>query len=402
MKKSLLIFALFFLFFPGFSQTFTALNSGTGNQLNGTRFLSGNKGIVVGDGGKILMTTNGLNWSHKISGVPTDLKDVEYINPTTIIVVGDGGTILKSTNGGMGWTPINSGTPEMFYSLCVNGTDVYACGQNGVILKSTDEGDSWTDVSPGTGGHVFEMFFTSPTTGYAVGTQAYIHKTTNGGASWTTTYDYDSGISEDFQLRSIYFTDANNGYIVGKNSFANQAILVRTTNGGATWIPQVVLGTHYVDIKFSSSDIGYIISQNETWNTSAIFRTIDGGANWTLQSSIPKAQTDIAFPSANVGYTCGLNGTIFKSININLGIEDFESDQALSVYPNPSTGKITISFDSSVPAKDLITELYSASGERLILQSNTGSLDISNIPSGVYLLKVQNETSFWTKKVIKE
>ena len=348
------------------------------------------------------MTANGLNWSHKISGVITDLKDVEYINPTTIIVVGDGGTILKSTNGGMGWTPINSGTSEMFYSLCVNGTDVYACGQNGVILKSIDEGDSWTDVSPGTGGHVFKMFFTSPTTGYAVGTQAYIHKTTNGGASWTTTYDYDSGISEDFQLRSIYFTDANNGYIVGKNSFATQAILVRTTNGGATWIPQVVLGTHYVDIEFLNSDTGFILSQNPGSNMSVIFKTINGGTTWNFQTTLPKAQTDIAFPSFNVGYTCGLNGTIFKSTNINLSIEDLENGTELSVYPNPSAGKITISFDSSMPTDNLMIELYSASGERLILQSNTGSLDISNIPSGVYLLKIQSETSSWTKKVIKE
>lgn len=402
MKNTLLIFVSFFLSSSLFGQTFSALTSGVGNELYGIEFLSDNKGIAVGDGGKILMTTNGMNWGQKISGTTADLKDVKYINPTTIIAVGDWGTILKSTNGGMGWTSIYSGTTERLFSICVNGSDIYTCGHNGVILKSTDEGNSWSSINPGQGAHIFDVFFTSSTVGYAVGNDAYIHKTTNGGLSWTTLYDFDSGISADFQLRSIYFTDANNGFIVGKNLIENQAIIIRTTNGGTTWTPQIVYGASYVDIKFVNNNVGFIVNQNLNSYVSGIQKTTDGGINWTWLTIIPKVQNDIAFSNSGVAYTCGFNGSIFKSTNINLGIDDLENNQALSVYPNPSSEKITITLDSSMISENLTIHIYSFSGEELTSQSNTGTIDISNFPTGIYVLKVQNETTSWTKKLIKE
>lgn len=402
MKKILLIFVSFLLFNTSFSQTFTALNSGVGNQLHGIKFLSDNKGIAVGDGGKILMTTSGVNWAQKISGITAGLKDVEYINATTIIAVGDGGTIVKSTNGGMGWTSIYSGTSEMLHSVCVNGTDIYTCGQNGVILKSTDEGNSWSFISPGQGAHIFDIFFTSPTVGYAVGNDAYIHKTTNGGLTWTTLYDFDSGISANFQLRSIYFTDADHGFIVGKNLIENQGIIIRTTNGGTTWIPQIVYGVSYVDIEFVNNNVGFIVNQNLNSYVSGISKTTDGGISWTWLTVIPKVQNDIAFSNSGVGYTCGFNGSIFKSTNINLGLDDLENNQPLSVFPNPSSEKITITLDSSITSENLTVHICSTSGEELISQSNTGTIDISDFPSGIYFLTVQNETTSWTKKIIKE
>lgn len=398
MKKALYIFASFFIINSLSAQTYTQLNSGTGNQLNGVRLLSDNKGIVVGDGGKILTTTNGLNWQHRISGVTTNLKDVEYINPNTIIVVGDWGTILKSTNGAMGWTPKNSGTSEMLYSVCVNGSDIYACGQNGVILKSTDEGDSWTAINPGPGAHIFDVFFTSPTVGFAVGNDGYIFRTLNAGTNWQT---YDLGISTDFQLRGIDFTDPNNGFIVGKNLVQNQSIIIRTTDGGGTFVPQILYAAPYIEIKFLDANTGFLLTQNLNSNTGAIMKTTNGGNTWDYLTGFSKSQTCMAFSGFNVSYTCGYNGSIFKSTNMNLSIEDLEDEQAISVYPNPSSEKIFINLDSSFQSDHLTIELYTISGDKIISSTDT-SVDISEIPSGTYLIKIQSETSLWTKKIIKE
>lgn len=399
MKKAFLITASFFVIHSLFSQTFTALNSGTGNQLNGMSFLSDTKGTIVGDGGKILMTTNGVNWVHRISGVITNLKDVEYINSSTIIVVGEGGTILKSTNGGLQWTSINSGVINALTSVFVNGSNVYACGFDGVILKSTDEGESWAEVDPSYGDHLFEICFLSPTIGYTVGLNASILRTTNGGNSWTTV---NTGISTDFQLRGIFFKDINNGFIVGKSLVSNQSVILRTINGGLTWTSQIVYGVHYIDIEFLSNDVGFVLSQNLNSNTSLIYSTTDGGANWNFQSSIAYAQADMFFPSFNAGYTCGSNGSIFKTTNISLGIEDLESDPNLSIYPNPCKDQITISFDSSIYSENFIINIYSISGERLISKTNAGEIDVSQFPSGVYILKIQDGFNSWTKKIIKE
>ena len=98
MKKILFIFTFFFLSHSVFAQTFTALNSGTINKLRGIDFITNTKGVAVGDGGKIITTSNGLNWVQRTSGVTGDLTDVKYINPTTIIAVGSWGTMVKSTD----------------------------------------------------------------------------------------------------------------------------------------------------------------------------------------------------------------------------------------------------------------------------------------------------------------
>lgn len=399
-KKTLLLNIFFSLFFSLFSQNFSALNSGTGSQLNGIHFVNDIKGVAVGNGGEILTTSNGINWIPRNSGVPSNLTDVKYINSNTIIAVGFYGTILKSTNSGLNWSTIYPGGSYHLLSVYINGTDLYATGQNGVIIKSTDEGTTWNSVNPGTGGHIFKVFFTSAMIGYAVGNNGYIHKTTNGGTSWT--YNFDTSISADFQLRSIYFTDVNNGYIVGRNSFTNESIFIRTTDGGTTWIPEIVYGTYYVDIEFLNSDTGFIISQNESSNTGVIFKTINGGISWTFLCSISKSLTDITFPSINVGYTCGFNGIIYKSTNIALDVEELESDQALSVYPNPSSEKIEMILHPSINIGILTIQFYSISGEKLISQLYADSIDISKIPAGVYFLKIQNETNSWTKKIIKE
>ena len=398
MKNILLVAILFFLLSPLFSQTFTAMDIGSiGEHLNGIHFVSNNKGVVVGNGGQILITSDGSNWVPRTSGVTADLSDVKYLDSNTIIAVG-WGIVIKSTDSGLSWSPIYPGGAYNLLSVYVNGTDLYATGQNGVIIKSIDEGDSWTSVSPGTGAHIFKLCFASPTVGFAVGNDGYIHKTTNGGASW----DYDDTPS-DFQLRSVYFTDADNGYIVGRSLVANVSIFMRTANGGATWSSEFVYGANYIDIEFLSNEIGFIIGQNEG-NVGAIFRTIDGGVSWNFLETTSRSLTDITFSNLNagVGYICGFNGSIYKSTNIVLDVEILENDDVLSIYPNPTFDKVTILLHPSIKSKyHLLIQVYSISGKKLISTENTDFIDFSEMPAGVYIMNVQNDTNHWTKKIIK-
>lgn len=402
MLKSLFSCILIFLSLTTFSQSFSPLNSGTINQLNGIHFISNTKGVAVGNSGTVLTTSNGTNWVARNSGINKNLVDVKFINSTTVIAVGWSGAMIKSTNSGLNWSTVYPGGSYHLNSLYVNGPDLYATGQNGIIIKSTDEGDSWTLVSPGTGNHIFDIFFTSQMTGYAVGNQAYIHKTTDGGASWSTTYSFQSGISENFQLRSVYFTDADNGYIIGKNLVQNESIFLRTTNAGVSWTQQIVYFTSYVEIEFLDGNTGYIISQNENSNSGRIYKTINGGDNWSFLTSIPKSPTDLTFPSLSVGYVCGFSGIIYKSTDIDLGINDLGNEQGLSIYPNPVNDKINISIDSTINTENLCFEIYSVSGEKLISHSNLEAIDVSGIPAGIYFLKVKNETISRMKKFIKE
>ena len=76
--------------------------------------------------------------------------------------------------------------------------------------------------SSGTTNTLFAVSFTDPNTGTAVGNGGTILRTTDGGATWVS---QSSGTTNS--LRGISFTDANTGTAVGLSG-----TILRTTNGG--------------------------------------------------------------------------------------------------------------------------------------------------------------------------
>ena len=81
---------------------------------------------------------------------------------------------------------------------------------------------------------IFSLAFPSPNTGYATGDGVasgggLIVKTSDGGNTWVPQV---SGVLN--HLTSIYCLDNNTCYAVGRNG-----TIIKTTDGGITWLPQV-------------------------------------------------------------------------------------------------------------------------------------------------------------------
>jgi Secretion system C-terminal sorting domain len=83
-----------------------------------------------------------------------------------------------------------------------------------------------------------------------------------------------------------------------------------------------------------------------------------------------------------------------------LNTNNFSIVGNIKIYPNPTTGIFTISIkeDASVKMYDMFGKLIYTS------KTNIGEskIDISNYPSGIYLLQVETENGSVTKKIIKE
>jgi len=71
----------------------------------------------------------------------------------------------------------------------------------------------------------------------------------------------------------------------------------------------------------------------------------------------------------------------------------------LNVYPNPVTnGKVFISSNTSAAKK---VAVYDALGKQLIQKEvSNGTLDVSGLSKGVYLMKVSEGASSSTRKLI--
>jgi len=86
-----------------------------------------------------------------------------------------------------------------------------------------------------------------------------------------------------------------------------------------------------------------------------------------------------------------------SSVNASLSVDPIKINDFVKVYPNPATDylyiKSTLNYQST---------LYNVAGQR-VMQSNAKTLNVVDLPSGVYLLQLKSENnSISTFKIIKK
>ena len=88
---------------------------------------------------------------------------------------------------------------------------------------------------------------------------------------------------------------------------------------------------------------------------------------------------------------------------INLGIPENQNDITINVFPNPTSSIITI--QSDVEFKDAELKIMNAMGEiqiqKLISNTNKIELDISTLANGIYIIEMQSNNHFCSKRIIK-
>jgi hypothetical protein len=92
--------------------------------------------ISVGDGGKIVSSTDFITWTTPTSGTTNRLEGVVY-NGSKFVAVGEKGTVLTSTNG-INWTIQNSGNTNDLKAVGFGNSTFVAVGSKGTVITSTD------------------------------------------------------------------------------------------------------------------------------------------------------------------------------------------------------------------------------------------------------------------------
>jgi len=260
-------------------KTWTKQTSGISNYLYGVAFTDKNTGTVVGAYGTILRTTDGgANWTKQTSGTSYTLYGVSFSDSNNGTAVGDGGTVLRTNNGGATWISQSSGTTNIL--MCASFSDSnngQVVGHGGIILRTFDGGTTWTIQSSGTTLPLYGVSLIDKNTGIIVGAGSVILSTSNGGTNWSTQY------AKPNDLISVSFSDPNNGIAVGGNKTgAQSSIILKTTDGGKTWIEKSasVTGQFLHDVCFSDVKTGIAVGTSGT-----VISTNDGGINWINQSS---------------------------------------------------------------------------------------------------------------------
>ncbi|MCL2313192.1 MAG: T9SS type A sorting domain-containing protein [Firmicutes bacterium] len=94
----------------------------------------------------------------------------------------------------------------------------------------------------------------------------------------------------------------------------------------------------------------------------------------------------------------------FTEWEIILGITDKEKEQNIVLYPNPTTSELRITNyelgSRNVEIFDAYGRKQKARSEKQIAE-DIGTIDISNLPVGIYFVIITTETGKITKKIIK-
>ena len=119
----------------------------------------------------------------------------------------------------------------------------------------------------------YAIFFSDINNGWIVGYNGTIKNTTDGGNHWQT---QKSSVTET--LCDVNFINNLRGWICGWNN-----TILKTTNGGKSWIdlsPSHSENSIYVSVKFIDENIGWMTNSN-----GQILRTTDSGLTWEIKKS---------------------------------------------------------------------------------------------------------------------
>jgi len=425
--KILLIIAAIFIVVTNFtySQWTQQYTNYSGVSYYSIFMIDESNGILVGanssDEGIIYLTTNGGNdWSNVRESGP-ELYSVWFPAPNIGIAVGASGKILKTTDGGSTWNARTSGTTRYLWSVFFSDANTgWVAGGHftfgNILLKTTDQGETWSEKTCSVSDGLFrDIHFINNQVGYAVGYKndgSIIVKTTDGGENWQT---LNSGVS-DCSLYSVYFLNENLGWVAGsRDSYPNdpKVVLLKTTDGGNNWNSTVGYKLGSINsLRMCDANIGWAVGLGDHFGNQygLNYKTTDSRNSWMHLTCLNDITMNcIFFLNPTTGWGNSL-ASVYKydgGTDVN-EISSFPHQYSLSQnYPNPFNSLTIIKYQ--IPELSFVTlKVYDVLGSEVVTLVNekksVGSYEVefnaTELPSGVYLFRLQAGTYVETKKMV--
>lgn len=372
--------------------TWTTMNTGGDNwYFSDLEFWDADHGVAMANlnsgGAGVYVTTNGGDTWSTAFGLNQNVQDIAYADANTLYAVGGDEKIAKSTNGGSSWSEIYSGAFSFYFiGVGFNGDFGVIGGEDGKIMSTTDGGATWSTYATGyenfQGIHVFEN-----DSAYVGGTDENIYKTTNWGENWGWE-DNGSGQSHIYKIK---FAEDGTGFLCGSQGMIKRKIA-----------PLVPLMADFVadetdicdagEVNFSDMSTGAV----ETWSW-----TFEGGYPVDSQEQNPTifyldaGTYNVSLTVTNADGESTITLEDYITVHNCTGISE-DQELNINLYPNPATNTLSIQGLNDVGQ----VRIVDLSGRTVLESEVKRDLDISEIPTGVYMIEIESRNQIVKKKLI--
>ncbi|MFD2916008.1 T9SS type A sorting domain-containing protein [Psychroserpens luteus] len=359
------------------------------------------------DGYSLEMKNGTLQWVSALAGDGT-CTAIDYTNPQIRYLGAQNGVLSRTDIGFPSYdsatflTTPTTGAPFV-WTLKMNSTiPTTLYGGFAEVYKTTDKGANWSNLNSGAGQISYIETFGNNL--LVIGENG-ARKSSNDGVAW-------SAISEpeaNAKLNSLSLDQNNNSTIYATvNGYVDGSKVFKSTNGGSSWtnisagLPNVKM-TQVVfkqnqganEILFAGTEIG------------AYFKT--GTGNWEkLGQGLPNVNiSDIEINYTVDKLVAGTYGRGLWEISINnttLGVNEIATtaDQTPIIYPNPALeDKLNIKIPNNTDTFEYV--MYNVVGgivSKGQLNPGVNTIDVKNISTGVYVIRMVNGNFVSSQKVI--
>jgi endonuclease I/chitodextrinase len=294
-----------------------------------------------------------LSWTAATDNVAVTGYDI-YVNGT-----------LKSTETGL-TTTVTGLTASTTYSFYIVTRDAE---KNSSVPSSTVQGIT-KDPAAGTTSCASENFQTIPANASSYTTQTW----TNGQITWTAT---DARTDQTLNARAITIKNGSLTSTAVPNGIADLTVTTQLVFSGSA-------GTFKLNV--NGIEVGSI-----PYST-AITTTTISGINVTgnvVISITGNSSTSNRVKFDDLSWTCAPS----------LGVNQLDG-KSFTIYPNPSNGNVKINFINSIEKRTV--QVFSMVGQKVFENeyANSSSAVITNLPIGVYIVKVTENAKSVSKKLI--
>lgn len=369
-------------------------NFPTSNQVTDLKFY-GNVLYVTTYGGGIFQSQNFTTWSPSNTGISTSnineiITSIEGTN-INLYAATDAG-VFRSTMLGFNWTAVNNGLTNLNVGTVFSDGNVLYAGTPGGAFRSVDYGLLWTPMTIGAPSQVVSCFYKNGSDMLAglIGVGQYLYRSTDQGLTWEP---YGTGVYEIQQI------DGLDGELFALSG----TVIYHSLDNGATWNlvgPGLVPGMPVSDIT-TGNDYWWIATYAGGYvqhTDSANFRMITtgmpmGGSNL---SAVARNDNWIVYGTVN-------NGIWYEAESVVTGLDNESSKlQEMILSPNPVIDKFRVS-GAFVQKQEWgysvmdFTGQISSSG----MAKGDATIDVRNLSSGIYFIRVNSEHRSIVKKIIK-